>query len=165
MANDQPTRRFTFPRAFRLKRKRLIRPLFDRGRSDVGSVAVGCIRLVYRLVDRDEADTPAPLQIGFTAGRGIRRAVDRNRIKRLMREAYRLNQYILRDAIKEAGAENNRATDNRAIDRSAVRPGKVLTVMVIFRGDPQKARRQISHQLPTAFNRLVAKIQEGYTPH
>ena len=128
-------------------------------------MAVGCIRLVYRLADRDEADTPAPLQIGFTTGRGIRRAVDRNRIKRFMREAYRLNQYILRDALKEAGAEYNRDTENNATGNNVVRPGKVLTVMVIFRGDPQKARRQISNQLPTALNRLVAKIQEGYTPH
>ncbi len=119
-------------------------------------MAVGCIRLVFRLVDLKEVDyghldllaggSPAPLQIGFTTGRGIRRAVDRNRIKRYLREAYRLNQYILHDAL-------------------AGRRHEMLTVMVIFRGDPLKARQQVPHHLPTAFKRLIVKIQEGYMPN
>ncbi len=118
-------------------------------------MAVGCIRLVFRLVDLDQIDQdtldsssgkPVPLQIGFTTGRGIRRAVDRNQIKRYLREAYRLNQYILLDAL-------------------AGRPHKMLTVMVIFRGDLDKARQQVPHHLPTAFKRLIVKIQEGSMPH
>ena len=38
--------------------------------------------------------------MAFTVSkRNFRRAVDRNRIKRLMREAYRLNQYLLKDEL------------------------------------------------------------------
>jgi ribonuclease P protein component len=40
------------------------------------------------------------LQAGFgVSGRNFKRAVDRNRIKRLTREAYRLQKQILQDAL------------------------------------------------------------------
>jgi hypothetical protein len=97
-------------------------------------------------VDQREAGVQAPLQIGFTTGRGIRSAVDRIRIKRYMREAFRLHQHLLTDALSH-------------------RPGEMLTVMVIFRGDLDKGRHQIPHHIPTAFKSLVSKIQQGSMPY
>jgi hypothetical protein len=41
--------------------------------------------------------------IGFTSARGIRGAVRRNRIKRLLREAYRLQQKPLARTLRERG--------------------------------------------------------------
>ena len=47
---------------------------------------------------------PAPLQAGFGAGsRHFKKAVDRNRIKRLSREAYRLQKQPLMDLLAEKG--------------------------------------------------------------
>ena len=47
---------------------------------------------------------PAPLQAGFGAGsRHFKKAVDRNRIKRLSREAYRLQKHPLMDLLAEKG--------------------------------------------------------------
>jgi ribonuclease P protein component len=48
--------------------------------------------------------SPAPLQAGFGAGsRHFKKAVDRNRIKRLSREAYRLQKQPLIDVLTEKG--------------------------------------------------------------
>ena len=136
---------YRFPSAFRLKRKRLIRALFDRSRSDVETVSAGSIRIVYRLIGQEEAPFSVPLQIGFTTGRTVRRAVDRNRIKRYMREAFRLNQHPVLDTLSK-------------------QDGQMLTMMVIFRGPIYKAKYHIPLHLPTALKLLTDKIQEASTP-
>ena len=143
VSSHQPS--YRFPSAFRLKLKRLIRPLFDRSRSDVSTVTAGSIRIVYRIIPQEEASLNVPLQIGFATGRNVKRAVDRNRAKRLMREAFRLNQHPLLDALA-------------ALD------GSMLTMMVIFRGSIYKAKYQIPLHLPTALKLLTDKIQEASTP-
>ena len=131
------TRSFTFPRSHRLKRRRLIRALFDRRREDVDTIAVGCVRLVFRLASPGEVSADVPLQIGFAPGR-TRTAVQRNRIRRLLRETYRLHQHVL------TGHFSGR-TD-------------VLTVMVLFRGRPGKAGDAIRQDLPEAFRQLVLQL-------
>lgn len=56
--------------------------------------------MVY--ITNEAAD--APLQAGFTvSGKKFKRAVDRNRIKRLMRESYRLQQHPLLNQLEKAG--------------------------------------------------------------
>ena len=123
---------FRLPRSSRLKRQQLIRPLFDRDRDDVHSVAHGCVRLIYRLVP-GTPNGPCISQVGFAAGRGVRRAIDRNRIKRQLREVYRLNQSTL--------AERNRCEKH------------TLTMMVLFRGRPEQARSCVPRDLPVALEK------------
>ncbi len=106
--------RLLFPRSHHLKRKRLIEPLFNRNDRSVRSVAAGSVRMVFRLVQKSEAEVSASFQIGVAVGRSSGSAVTRNRIKRVILEAIRLNQIVLQQLTN--------------------RQEMVLTVMVIFRG-------------------------------
>ena len=84
---------FTLNKAERLKRRKIIEQLFSEGRA----VTAFPIRVQYKMVDQ----LTVPLQAGFSvSSRNFKRAVDRNRIKRLMREAYRLQKLPLEQALQ-----------------------------------------------------------------
>jgi len=142
---DLPTRvenrRLTFPPSYRLKRRRLIRSLFDRGRDDVQTVAVGCVRLLYRVVERDALGHDVPLQVGFAPGPRAESGVERNRIRRLLREVYRVHQYTL-------------------VDPFVCRPD-ALIVMILFRGAPDQADACIERDLPPAMQQVAAPFREA----
>lgn len=132
-------RRYTFPRSHRLKRKQFIRSLFDRSRDDVQTVAVGCIRLLFRVVDRAETGYDVPLQIGFAPGRNVRTGVDRTRVRRLLREGYRLNQHLLTDRFRHRD--------------------DALIVMALFRGRSRaQAESCIERDLPQALRRCAERF-------
>ena len=83
-----------FPRSMRLKRRRLIAPLFKRENTTTKSLTTGCIRILYRFVPRETTGVDSPIQVGFAPGR-CKNAVERNRLKRKMRELWRRNQHIV----------------------------------------------------------------------
>jgi ribonuclease P protein component len=132
-------RRLTFPPSYRLKRRRLIRSLFDRDRDDVQTVAVGCVRLLYRVVDRAALGHDVPLQVGFAPGPRAESGVERNRIRRLLREVYRVHQYTL-------------------VDPFVCRPD-ALIVMILFRGAPKQADNGIERDLPRALRQVPTSFE------
>jgi len=84
---------FTLKKDERLKRRKVIEQLFSEGRA----VTAFPIRVQYKMLDQ----LAVPLQAGFSASsRNFKKAVDRNRIKRLMREAYRLQKAPLEQALQ-----------------------------------------------------------------
>ena len=86
-------KQFTLNKAERLKRRKIIEQLFSEGRA----VTAFPIRVQYKMVDQLAVN----LQAGFSvSSRNFKRAVDRNRIKRLMREAYRLQKLPLEQALQ-----------------------------------------------------------------
>ena len=77
---------FTLNSIEKLKGKKLIEQLFEEGRS----VSAFPLRLVYMTTNFKDG---AKVKTGVSVSKkSFKRAVDRNRIKRLMREAYRLNK-------------------------------------------------------------------------
>ena len=90
--SSQPTakRKYAFPKEEHLCRKKLIDELFGKQGSSFG---VYPLRIVWV---KSAAPTATPPQVLISVSkRTFKRAVDRNRLKRLIREAYRLNKYRL----------------------------------------------------------------------
>ena len=78
----------TFSKAQRLKSRKKLQEVFSAGKSVRGSV----VKLVFLT---EKTDVPE-VQCGVgLITRNFKNAVDRNRIKRLLREAYRLQQQPL----------------------------------------------------------------------
>ena len=128
------TRPNAFPRSRRLKRRRLIRPLFERGREDVGRVRRGTAVVLYRAVPRVATGHDVGVQVGFAPGRRSTNAA-RARVRRLLRETFRLHQGAL-------------------LDRWGDRPD-CLTLMVLFRGHERDAAVAIGRDLPAALAALA----------
>ena len=84
----------TFRKAERIVSRRLIEQLF----TDNYSMAAFPLRAVYQLIGRSAGDEPVQVLVSVSKKR-FRHAVDRNRIKRQVREAYRLHKQVLSDAV------------------------------------------------------------------
>lgn len=80
---------FKYPKTEKLKSKKLIEKLFEKGKS----VSSYPVKLIY-------LKTPLPEDVKIQAGVAVpkkkfKSAVKRNRIKRLLRESYRLNKPLV----------------------------------------------------------------------
>lgn len=104
------TRRLTMGKAEKLRHKTLVDSLFTEGRT----LYEYPLRMTYRLLGDDRLEgafrngTPplvGDLQMLVTVPKKkLRHAVDRVRIRRRIREAYRLNRLDLRDAVRASGS-------------------------------------------------------------
>ncbi|MEO0571692.1 MAG: ribonuclease P protein component [Bacteroidota bacterium] len=80
---------FTFPKQQRLKSKKIIDLIFEEGKS----ITVFPLKLIYLKTPLIE---DVMVQVAVVAPKKrFKLAVKRNRIKRLMREAYRLNKALI----------------------------------------------------------------------
>ncbi|MCG8802606.1 ribonuclease P protein component [Tenacibaculum finnmarkense] len=87
--------KFTLGQQERLKSKKLIGKLYEEGKS----VKVFPLRMVYI---QTEHTSKFPVQVGVSVPkRNFKSAVDRNRIKRLLRETYRKEKHTVYDAVNK----------------------------------------------------------------
>ncbi len=83
----------TYPSAEKLKSKKLLEALFSNGKK----LNEYPIKLVYKQVDFEDN---VLVKVGVSVPkRNFKKAVDRNKIKRLLRESYRLNKHIIHDKL------------------------------------------------------------------
>ena len=109
-------RRFTLPKSQIIRGKRNFQKLFSEG-SLIKSSSVN-LRFTSYL------DPEMGFKIGFIAPKNIGNAVLRNRCKRLLREAFRLNQHALKDTIDSLniGLHAVLIARNSDLDFSTVQP-------------------------------------------
>ena len=116
----------------RLKSRKQIDILFKEGKK----IVLFPFRLLYRM-----ENGLGTIQAGFTvSSKNFARAVDRNRIKRLSREAYRTQNKILKTAV----------TDNK----------KQLHLFFIYTGREILSYEQIYLKLTQALEKMVRMVYE-----
>lgn len=130
-------RKYTFPKEEHLCRKKLIEELFSKQSSSFG---VYPLRIVWI---KAAAPTSAPPQVLISVSkRTFKRAVDRNRLKRLIREAYRLNKYRL---MEQPGGH------------------EIALLGIIFTGKEKSPLTLVEKKLISAFHRLLGTTIEAAT--
>lgn len=89
------TIKYRYPSNEKLKSRKQIQALFEGGKH----VKTEQLRLIYLPFDIEES----VIKIGVSVSkRNFKLATDRNRVKRLMREVYRLNQHDLKNILSKS---------------------------------------------------------------
>jgi ribonuclease P protein component len=128
---------FTLGRNERLKQRKFIEQLFKEGKS----FSVFPFRVYYLF----PKELSSPLQAGFSAStRNFKKAVDRNRIKRIAKEAYRLQKTVLIDELKLRNLK--------------------LAVFFIYTDKSLPAFEVIKTRIQVALQKLITIIHETATP-
>ena len=116
----------------RLDRKKVIEKMFAGGSR---SFSVFPLRVVYLPVE--ELDVPVSILVSVSKRR-FKRAVKRNRVKRQIREAYRLNKHLLSDAL--SGSQTR------------------LAVAFIYLSDELVPSSVIEERMKIALSRIAEKL-------
>lgn len=127
----------TFKKGERIVSKKLIEELFGGEKSR--SMAVFPLRLVYMLGERSDGEEAAQLLISVPK-RHFKRAVKRNRVKRQIREAYRMNKAIV-------------------MSRMAGRPAtEKIAMAIIWTGNELVSTEEVSEKTTKLLQRLAEKL-------
>lgn len=136
-------KQFTLGKEERLKSRKQIEQLFDKGKSFV----VAPFR-IYFIVNSESPIQKGESRLKFGTGvsaKIFKKAVDRNRIKRLTREAWRLQKNEIRDKVKEAHRQ--------------------LNVFFIYTGKELPDFTTVKEKVAIALKKLADKIDENISSH
>jgi ribonuclease P protein component len=129
--------RFTFKKEERLTGKKLIDELFETGSSFyLQPFKIFFLEKEPSLNPSEEKAFPVKILISVPA-KNFKRAVDRNKIRRLIREAYRLNKKFLYDTLKKNQRELILAFlyTSKSIESFSVIQSKLISVLIRLSGE------------------------------
>ncbi|MEM1218343.1 MAG: ribonuclease P protein component [Bacteroidota bacterium] len=127
---------FRLTKAERLKSRKVLQTLFREGKS----LGIPPIRMIWW--ERALEGTESPVQIAVTVPkRSFRKAVLRNRLKRRMREAYRLQKSRLLDQYQP--------TDRQ------------LAILFIYTGRKELPYQDIERSMKNLMKRLAKKLRNA----
>jgi len=136
-------KQFTLGKEERLKCRKQIEQLFDKGKSFV----VAPFR-IYFIVNSESPIQKGESRLKFGTGvsaKIFKKAVDRNRIKRLTREAWRLQKNEIREKTSETQ--------------------KQLNVFFIYTGKELPDFTTVKEKVAIALKKLADKIDENISSH
>ena len=135
--------KFTLGKEERLKSRKQIENLFDKGKS----FFIAPFRIYFianRELPKQKGENGLKFGIGVSA-KNFKKAVDRNRIKRLTREAWRLQKNEIRDKVKETQRQ--------------------LNVFFIYTGRELPDFTTVKDKVAIALKKLADKIDENISSH
>ena len=136
-------KQFTLGKDERLKSRKQIEQLFDKGKS----IAITPFR-VYFLINKTLNAQRSMFNVQFGVGvsaKNFKKAVDRNRIKRLTREAWRLQK--------------------NEISKKAKETQRQLNVFFIYTGRELPDFTTVKDKVAIALKKLADKIDENISSH
>lgn len=128
-------KQYTLGKNERLKSRKRIERLFSAGQK----ITIPPYRVFFAVRPGEEAAKEEPLQAGFAAGsRHFRTAVGRNRVKRISREAYRLQKNALKELLSEQKAG--------------------MDLFFIYTGKEQPEFHEIHESMARIISKLIAAV-------
>ena len=112
----------------------LIETLFGQGNSE--SLAAYPIRVIYTQIEQQQNCAPVQILISVPKKR-FKHAVDRNRVKRQVREAYRHHKQLLYNKVEE---------------------GKQLLVAFVWLSDKHMPSSEVEKKIKMLLEKIAAKI-------
>ncbi|MBK7098526.1 MAG: ribonuclease P protein component [Sphingobacteriales bacterium] len=128
------TAKNTFSKQQRLKSRKKLQELFTSRKR----IYAGNIKLQFLIEDDGIGEVKCGVGL---SGRNFKKAVDRNRIKRLLREAYRLQQHSVNDI--------------------AVQAQKQISIFFVYQGKELPDYQYIFYNIGIALKKLLKHINEA----